>query len=231
MNTSEKGWGRWWVVVTYAVAMAWLEAAVVLYLRTLVNRLDPYQPEPLPRLGNLGPAEIIREGATVIMLGAVGWLAGRNLRTRFGYFIIAFGVWDIFYYVFLKPLTAWPRSLTDWDLLFLIPLPWWGPVWAPMSIAMLMALYGTALTQFEHYPSRLVSKWKPWLSVLLGIALALYVFMADAIRVAGQGADVVRNVLPVAFNWPLFALALVLMAAPLAVAGWPFKARREIVMS
>lgn len=231
MNTSEKGWTRWWVVVAYAVAMAWLEAAVVLYLRTLVNRLDPYQPEPLPQLGNLGPAELIREAATVIMLGAVGWLAGRNLRTRFGYFIIAFGVWDIFYYVFLKPLTAWPRSLADWDLLFLIPLPWWGPVWAPMSIAMLMVLYGTALTHFERYPSHLASKWKPWLSVVLGIGLALYVFMADAIRVAGQGADVVRNVLPVSFNWPLFALALALMAAPLAVAGWQFGVRREPVMS
>ena len=62
--------------------------------------------------------EIAREAATVIMLGAIAWLAGHNLRARFGYFLIAFGVWDIFYYVFLAPLSGWPRSLLDWDVLF-----------------------------------------------------------------------------------------------------------------
>ena len=41
---------------------------------------------------------------------------------------MAFGIWDIFYYVFLKIIYDWPKSLFDWDILFLIPLPWWGPV-------------------------------------------------------------------------------------------------------
>src|SRR5262245_43389925 len=131
-------WSQWGVVALFAIAMAWVEAAVVFYLRTMLDRIEPYQPNPLPEFGGLAKAELIRELATLIMLAIVGWLAGRTARSRVGYFLIAFGVWDIFYYVFLKVLTGWPRSLFDWDLLFLIPLPWWGPVLAPVSIAALM---------------------------------------------------------------------------------------------
>jgi hypothetical protein len=39
--------------------------------------------------------------------------------------------------------------------------------------------------------------------------------MADAIRALPGGADAVRQVLPAAFNWPVFAAALLLMAMPL----------------
>ena len=42
------------------------------------------------------------------MLLTVGMLAGRTWQTRLGYSAIAFGVWDIFYYVFLKVIYDWP---------------------------------------------------------------------------------------------------------------------------
>lgn len=218
-------WARWSVVVLYAVAMAWVESAVVLYLRTLSNRMDPYQPDPLPNVGDFGLAEPIREAATLIMLGAVGWLAGRTWRARLSYAVIAFGVWDIFYYVFLRPLTAWPRSLLDWDILFLLPLPWWGPVLAPVSIAVLMIAGGTLIVCHDS-PGR--PFWPGRFAVGLaglGAVVALYVFMTDALRVAGQGGEALRNVLPATFNWWLFAVALVLMAMP--VAELALKARRE----
>jgi hypothetical protein len=38
--------------------------------------------------------------------------------------------------------------------------------------------------------------------------------MADAIRVANQGPDALRTMLPGRFQWPLFGLALALMSAP-----------------
>ncbi len=138
---------RWLVVVLFAVAMAWLEAATVYYLRVMVDRVDPYQPNPLPMDGIVEPVELAREAATLVMLAAVGALAGRNLRTRLGYAAIAFGVWDVFYYVFLKFISGWPASLLDWDILFLLPLPWWGPVLAPVCIALLMIAWGTQVTQ------------------------------------------------------------------------------------
>jgi hypothetical protein len=205
---------RWTVVVVYALAMAWVEAAVVLYLRTLVDRLEPYQPNPLPMGGGLGWAELIRELATLIMLATVGWLAGRTWRSRLAYGVLAFGVWDIGYYVFLRPLTGWPKSLLDWDILFLLPLPWWGPVLAPVLIAVLM-IVGGSLVAFHDAPGR--PFWpRRWTLVLnaVGAFLALAVFMADALRVAGQGEQALRELLPTRFHWPAYLLAWGLMACP-----------------
>jgi hypothetical protein len=214
MKTNPNNFTRWWAVVGFATAMAWVESAVVFYLRTMIDRLEPFQAEPLPVIGNLGQIELVREVATMIMHITVGMLAGRNLRERIGYMAVSFGVWDVFYYVFLKVMCGWPGSLLDWDILFLLPLPWWGPVLAPVSIALLLILWGTLASQFERPPTPLLSNWRVWVLNSIGIALALYVFMADAIRVADQGVDVIRNVLPVRFNWPLFCVALALMASP-----------------
>ena len=206
---------RWLTVFIFATAMAWMESATVVYLRTLVGRIEPHQANPLPVSVGLGQTEIIREAATLIMLLMVGLLAGRTWRSRVGYTLIAFGVWDIFYYVFLAVITGWPQSIMDWDVLFLIPLPWWGPVIAPASIAALMVIGGTLVSRFDRpeqpiWPARWI-----WLLNLSGVALALYVFMAHAIRIAGNGAEAVRKLLPATFNWPLFIVALALMAIPI----------------
>ena len=210
---------RWTVVALYAVAMAWVEAAVVYYLRTLVHRIDPYQPNPLPIATGLGEAELVRELATLVMIFTVGWLAGATWRSRFGYMALIFGVWDLFYYVFLRMMTGWPKSLLNWDILFLVPLPWWGPVWAPVSIALLMILWGTFMTQFERSPAASDAHWKSLAGGAAGIVIALFVFMADALQVSAQGPGALRTLLPVHFNWPLFCLALALMALPVAVAA------------
>ena len=206
---------RWLVVAGYAVAMAWVEAAVVFYLRTMIGRIDPYQSNPLPEFAGISRVELVREAATLLMLLGVGLLAGRDARSRWGYAAIAFGVWDIFYYVFLRMMAPWPHSLLDWDILFLLPLPWWGPVIAPMLIAGLMIAWGTLASQWNHAGRSFRADWKPWLLNFAGMALALYVFMADSFHAIGQGQDAVRNTLPVKFDWGAFAVALVLMSAPI----------------
>src|SRR5262245_7303182 len=170
---------RWAIVVAFAVAMAWVEAACVFYIRALVDRIEPYQANPLPINGALGHVELWREGATLVMVATLGLLAGRTWRRRAGYAALAFGTWDIFYYVFLRVITGWPKTLLDWDILFLLPLPWWGPVLAPVSIALVMILWGTLATQSPGeatYP-----RWAQALAGI-GIALALAVFMKDAGR-------------------------------------------------
>ncbi len=235
-NTSATApWSRWWLVVAYATAMAWVESAVVLYLRTMTDRIEPYQLDAFPYRGGLAAAELVREAATLMMLLTVGWLAGRNWRSRFGYALLAFGVWDIFYYVFLKVLTGWPHGLLNWDLLFLLPLPWWGPVIAPVLIALLMIIWGTLVNHFVERETPRKADWFPMVICAVGIVLALYVFMADTLRVAGQGPEAIRNVLPVQFNWPLFGVALVLMTAPVVtefqrreLPGFPFNTRTEV---
>lgn len=203
---------RWAIVAAFAIAMACVESATVFYLRVLVDRVEPHQPNPLPINNALGDVELWREAATLVMLATVGMLAGGTWRRRVGYAAIAFGVWDIFYYVFLRLMTGWPRTLLDWDILFLLPLPWWGPVIAPASIAMLMIAWGTLATQTGEDttdpPSSIVL-------ASLGIVLGLVVFMTDAWRAWPGGRDAVLQVLPATFNWPLFLVALVLMASPI----------------
>lgn len=219
---------RWLGVVTFAAGMAWVEAACVYYLRVMVDRVQPYQPDPLPIRGILGEVELAREGATLLMLAMVGMLAARRWRARLGYAAIAFGVWDILYYVFLRLVSGWPASLFDWDILFLLPLPWWGPVLAPVCIASLMIAWGTLVTQWpDRIPATRLTR-AAWAASWAGILLALWVFMADAIRALPAGPDAVRQVLPAAFNWPVFGAALVLMAAPLTHAAWRSRSGRRV---
>jgi hypothetical protein len=223
---------RWCLVVLFAIGMAFVEAAAVYYLRAMVGRIEPYQADPLPISGIFGQVELVREAATLVMLLAVGMLAGRTWPRRLGYTAIAFGVWDIFYYVFLRLMCGWPRSLLDWDILFLLPLPWWGPVLAPVSIAVLMLVWGTLVTQFPE--RRPVTPLMPvvWALCAVGIALALYVFMADAVHTVHLGIEATRQVLPTRFNWPAFCVALALMATPIAtgfrVQGAGFRVRRKV---
>jgi hypothetical protein len=216
----------WTVVVLYAIAMAWVESAAVFYLRSMIDRIEPYQPDPLPVIGGFAFVELPREFATLVMLFAVGFLAGRTWRARIGYAAIAFGVWDIFYYVFLKMMCGWPHSLLDWDVLFLLPLPWWGPVLAPVLISLLMILWGTFASQIERTYTPAVSNHRAWILNFAGVALALYVFMADSIATSARGLDAMRTVLPEKFNWPAFCVALALMSAPLMQAGQQLLARR-----
>jgi hypothetical protein len=222
VNTTEQNsnWRRWWTVVLYAMAMAWVESAVVFYLRSMIHRIEPYQPDPLPMIGGFAAVELTRELATLVMLFAVGVLAGRTWRARIGYTIIAFGVWDIFYYIFLKIICGWPHSLLDWDILFLLPLPWWGPVLAPVLIALLMIVWGSLASQYEPPAAPLRRIWAAWLLNFFGSALALYVFMTDAMDASRHGLESIRTILPTRFHWPLFLLALLLMTAPLLLTGW-----------
>jgi hypothetical protein len=219
---------RWWMVVFYATAMAYVEAAVVAYLRVFLDRIDPYQPYPLAGPAWLGHVEMLREAATLAMLWAVGWLAGTTWHSRLGYALLAFGMWDILYYMFLVPLTGWPHTVLDWDILFLLPLPWWGPVLAPMSIAALMIVGGTILAQYDARPHLPWPRRPAWILTGFGIVLSLYAFMADALRVMSQGEDALRQLLPTRFNWPLFLLAWGLMASPILDVWWQHRRTRSV---
>ena len=125
-------------LLLYAVAMGYLEAAVVVYLRAL------YYPEgfsfPLnPIDAGILRVEIGREAATVVMIFAVAWAAARSGWQTLTGFALVFGVWDVAYYAGLQILLGWPGSLVEPDVLFLIPVVWVGPVWAPSLIGLSMS--------------------------------------------------------------------------------------------
>jgi nitrogen fixation-related uncharacterized protein len=114
----------------------------------------------------------------------------------------------------------WPHSLLDWDVLFLLPLPWWGPVLAPVLIALLMIFWGTLASQFERPRAPGLSSWGARVLTFAGVLLALYVFMADTLAAAPRGLEAVCSLLPTDFNWPLFGVALLLMGVRLLQLIW-----------
>ena len=207
---------RFWWISIYAVAMALLEAVVVAYIRGLYA-LPNAEVDHLP----YGTMEIWREVATIVMLVAVGWLAGRRRLDRLCYGLFAFGLWDIWYYIWLKVLIDWPQTLLDWDILFLIPVRWWGPVLSPVLIALLICLNAVlAIVRLERGKSLNFTPIRVGV-VTLGSLLALYIFMADTLQALFAGRADWDTIQPQPFQWTLFLIALVLMAWPSLQATWP----------
>jgi hypothetical protein len=167
--------------------------------------------------------EAWREAATIIMLVAVGWLAGRNRIDRLAYGMFAFAMWDIWYYVWLKVLVNWPKTLMDWDTLFLIPFPWLGPVLSPVLIAGLICVVAALIVyQVNRQEAPKFTSFRAGV-VICGGLLALYVFMAGAIQDWLRGGTNWRSTQPGVFNWPLFLIAFLMMAIPSLMAAWPAK--------
>jgi hypothetical protein len=188
-----------WLAI-FAIAMAQLEAAVVAYLREL------YYPDgfrfPLVTLRNrIAAVEIGREAATVVMMLAVARLASRDGWRRLSAFLFTFGLWDIFYYAWLWIMLGWPDGLLTWDILFLIPLPWVGPVLAPMLIALTMAAAGLAIEVLRDRGRTPRVHRVEWAVIVAGAVALLTVFMSDA------GA-VLRGDSPTRFPWVPFAAGL-----------------------
>ncbi|MBN1504096.1 MAG: hypothetical protein JW952_03440 [Candidatus Eisenbacteria bacterium] len=126
------------VLTAFGVSMAFVEAAVVVYLRGLFYPEGFYGTMAAFPIFYYG-TEVFREAATIVMLASVAVLAARRgWWERAAYFLFCFGVWDIFYYVWLRALLGWPPSLLTSDVLFLIPVPWVAPVVAPVAASVLM---------------------------------------------------------------------------------------------
>ncbi|HET8945983.1 MAG TPA: hypothetical protein VFQ07_03300 [Candidatus Polarisedimenticolia bacterium] len=211
-------------VALFACAMAFLEAAVVLYLRRLVGVVEPWR-DPGTFDATIATVEFCREAATLLMFATLGWACGRNARSRTGFAFFAFGVWDILYYAWLKVLLGWPASLLTPDILFLIPLPWWGPVITPVLVALLLAGSGAAVVLLDDRGRRVRPRLADWVLMAAGVALILDAFMADAIAVLPASAETLAGLRPSAFHWWTYLAGLALLAAGL---GRPLvRARNE----
>jgi hypothetical protein len=198
---------RTWVwVIVYAIAMAFVEAAVVVYLRQILSPGDPAVSTPATGVSVIPVVEAFREAATIVMLLAVGVLAGGDTWERFLWFSCAFGIWDIFYYVWLRVLIGWPVSVLSWDVLFLIPVPWTAPVLAPVIISVGLVLGSLWLLRMKEKGA--VLRFAPWLVSLAvcGGAIVLLSFMLDY-RQALAGRE------PPSFHWVIFTAGVAVAAA------------------
>jgi len=167
-----------WVTV-FAIAMAYVESAVVVYLRAIFHPEGFTFPLKIFESDYKIVVEIFREAATIGMLVAVSALAGKTLWERFSYFMLAFGIWDIFYYVWLKVILDWPASIFDWDVLFLIPMTWIGPVIVPVSVSLVMIVFGILIIHAINNGAEFRASMASYILALAGISAVLYSFMSD----------------------------------------------------
>ncbi|HEV8201261.1 MAG TPA: hypothetical protein VGS03_14690 [Candidatus Polarisedimenticolia bacterium] len=209
-------------VAIFASAMAYLEAAVVVYLRRLVDVVEPWR-DPGVYDATIAAIEVGREAATLVMLVALGWACGRKARTRVAFALFAFGVWDILYYGWLKALVGWPESLLTPDILFLIPLPWWGPVITPILVALLLAAGGVGVIALDDRGRAVRPRALDWSLMTAGVVLILAAFMADALAALPATAEALSGLRPGPFRWGPFCAGLAFLAAgvvrPLRSAG------------
>lgn len=200
------------LVTAWAIAFAYVEAAVVDYLRALYYPLAaggfqfPLQTwDQLMAMGSEHVRRLLiemgRECATMVMLAAIGIIAGRNKREAWAHFMIAFGVWDIFYYVWLKIFLDWPPSLVTWDLLFLVPVPWVAPVIAPVIISLFLIGSGLIALWLEEIDRPLSLSWLEWGFVSLGGLVVIISFCWDVENILNGG-------LPQQFQWGVFFAGL-----------------------
>lgn len=210
---------RWAAIAAYAIAMAYVEAAAVLYLRTIYGGIDPVGPRytPFDPLPDFDAIEIGREAATMVMLAAVAYLSARTAAGKLGAFAVAVGLWDIFYYVFLWLFAGWPSSPLAPDILFLIPLPWWGPVLSPVLVSVVIVAAGAAAMARELGDGFLRPSRSDVAAMLIGAGLCLLAFMIHPLlALPGGGIDAAYNARGGPFPWPLYAVGVLLGSAGLA---------------
>lgn len=209
----------------FAFAMGLLETIVVVYLRQI------YYPAgfefPLVEFSSfMMKVELLREVATIIMLVSVGILAGKNFNKSFAFFIYAFAVWDISYYIGLKLLLNWPASLLTWDILFLIPVVWVGPVLSPVICSLAMIILSVLIVKSDNNGNKPVISRMEWVLLILGSLVVLWTFLSDYTLLLIRGKylshlstlatdqsfhDAIGSYVPTLFNWPVFSFGMVLI--------------------
>lgn len=218
-----------WKTSVFALAMGFFEAILVIYLREL------YYPEgfefPLKLIEpEIFSFELIRELATLVMLVCIGLLAGKTTLQQFGFFLFSFAVWDLFYYCGLKLLIGWPDSLLTWDILFLIPITWVGPVLTPVICSFSMIYMAILLfageTAKKHF--RLISH--EWILIISGAIIIFLSFIRDYTQLLVKGGylnklssltinkDFINDLtsyIPEDFRWGVFLLGEVLIISAL----------------
>jgi hypothetical protein len=165
-------------LAVFSIGMGFMETAVVVYLREL------YYPNgfafPLQPIDKeIGVTEILREAATIIMLICAGIFTGRTNTEKFGFFIYCFGIWDISYYLFLYLLLGWPESLLTWDILFLIPVTWVGPVLGPVINSLTMVTLGILIRRFTSLNPNPFIHRNEWIGLIAGSLIVILSYTLD----------------------------------------------------
>jgi hypothetical protein len=188
-------------LTVFATAFGFIEGAVVVYLRQISYPGGFHLPLvaiPHPLL----VIEVMREAATLFVLLGVAWLASSEPRRRMAAFAFCFGIWDLVYYLTLAITLGWPASLLDWDVLFLIPAVWMGPVLAPVLIALGLVLGAVPLLRVPTARQPLIRR-RDWAIEILAGLLVVSSFLWAGAEAGAHGP-------PGRFAWWLYGLGFAL---------------------
>jgi len=195
------------IATVFGIAFAYIESAVVVYLRAIFHPdgfVFPLEAFDLTPLGKrLLLTETAREAATLVLILTAAWLFGGNRQSRVAYFLLIFAVWDVFYYVWLKILLDWPASPMTWDVLFLIPVLWAAPVLAPVLVSLVMYTFAVAMLYREARDRPLIVRGIDGLGWLTAAAIIVVSFCIGGTHASTPDY---REY----FHWPLFAVGLAL---------------------
>ena len=210
-------------IFIYAIAMGFLEAIIVVYLRTIYYPAGFYFPIVIMSQKLLS-AELLREICTLIMLFAIAFIAGQNKMQRLSYFLFSFAIWDIFYYIGLKILLDWPPSLLTWDILFLLPITWLGPVLAPIICSISMIILSLTILFIQNAKKNFKLQIFEWGFIITGALLTFITFIWEYAKILitnnlvtrifsllenDQFRHIISIYVPYYFNWPIFAIGIV----------------------
>lgn len=198
-------------VAAFSIAMGYLEAAVVVYLREI------YYPGgfgfPLKLLGQKDIlVELGREMATLVMLVSVGLISGKTKARRFAFFLLAFGIWDICYYLFLWLILRWPPGLLTWDILFLLPVMWVGPVLAPGMLSVTMVACAVVILQ-KREPAEARFTLPVLACLIAGSLIVIFSFCEGPLRHLPEIMHGTSGYRPDHFRWGLFLLGELIILA------------------
>lgn len=161
--------------------MGYMESAVAIYLREIYYP-NGFQFPLIPIEANIGLVELIREAATIIVLLGIGILSAKTTSLRFAGFIYSFAIWDLFYYIFLWIFLGWPESFFTWDLLFLIPVPWVGPVITPCIVSITMIFLSLSIFYAHNVGLKTALNAKEWGLFGVGSILIILSFIWDYLK-------------------------------------------------
>ena len=197
---------RWCLVATLAIAFGYIEAAVVVYLRQIFYPRVLCSPSSCSRF---------RPNRAIWC-----WLrsAGRPPRSSLcsppacclvkvahsavAHFMTIFAVWDIFYYVWLKVILDWPASILDWDVLFLIPVPWAGPVLTPILVSIAMLVFAALILYRDSLGRPIkISFWDRFGFFAAGLIIVVSFCVAGKYMMQPDYAE--------HFSWAVFGASLV----------------------
>ncbi|MCF7797863.1 MAG: hypothetical protein K9N11_09400 [Lentisphaeria bacterium] len=188
-------------LIFWGVAFGMIEAAVVIYLRQIYYPNGFAFPIIMADF-DVAVVELIRELATLVLMWSLAALLYKKIINRIAVFMFVFGVWDIFYYVFLKLFLGWPAGLATWDILFLLPYPWVGPVWAPVLVSIAL-IYASIRILKAYFDERIITlQRRDWLQILAAGVVIIISFLIP-------GKHVIDQTIPQHYPWYILVAGLI----------------------